>query len=150
MKRWRYPCGCWFLLVVILTPKCETSPRWAAFWCKFSVPWSFRVKPRICLIWTQRPWFQWFFHDEFSPFCKKYFQKWNILSEVLYFRWRQFAKFFTIAYNMKGCLKLHTFYISNSAKFGKFYVWTITNWATSRSWKKNPLPDSVKKYLGII
>jgi len=48
---------------------------------------------------------------------------------------------------MKGILYFHIF---NIAKFGKFYVWTITNWATSQSWETKPLPDLVKEYLGII
>ncbi len=32
-------------------------------------------------------------------------------------------------------LKILYFHIFNIAKFGKIYVWTITNWATSWSWK---------------
>jgi hypothetical protein len=72
------------------------------------------------LIWTQRPWFQWFSLEKISPFCKKYFQKWNILFEVLYFRWKQLPKIFTIAHNMKGCLRFYIFIfliLLNLAKF---------------------------------
>jgi len=34
-------------------------------------------------------------------------------------------------------LKILYFHIFNIAKFGKIYVWTITNWTTSWSWKQN-------------
>jgi hypothetical protein len=143
MKSWRYPCGCWFLLVVILTPKHETSPRWAAFSCKFSLYWSFSFKPRMCLIWTQRPWFEWVFLDEFSPFCKKYFQKWIFVQNFFIFVEDNSSKNFTVTYNMEGCLRFYTFIFLILLNLAKIYIWTITNWATSRSWKKTTLPDLV-------
>jgi hypothetical protein len=120
MKRWRYPCGCWFVVVVILTPKHETSPIWAAFLCEFSLSWSFSVSPEYVGFELRDHDFSDFLMTNFRHFAKTNFKNEIFCQKVLYFRWRQFAKFFTIAYNMKGCLRFYTFIfliLLNLAKF---------------------------------